>query len=355
MRPYRMQRQTQSRFWTTSDVAGPTAWDVLRIWDRSPRYMRQQPRQRPAPLPPFSQPIRLGLADVKDLASFWSAEYRGADWKLLATEEWVGPLLQDPATLILAAKHEGRIVGTIACTGLGEVRMGTTTFPTLYCIEGLCIAPPWRGRHLAGWLIAWVDHLRNQGGPKAFLWSRESPSCTDISHISSHTYGYIDTTNVHEIDRDGLPVLTPVRWEEFKAAWQTAALLWDASYALFPTSILHPLSVWRCGDTYVVLADTRRISLAGANIWEVVWCGSLVDPFAGGEEARRMLETLVVERAFPPGALVFCTSAAYQGGITRHWPRPWVFGTAGVHTTYLYNFMPPAFHDLRVLLPRVDL
>lgn len=350
-----MPKQNQSRFWATSDVAGPTAWDVLRIWDRSPRYMRQNPRCRPAPLPPFSEPVRLGSADVKELASFWSTEYRGNDWKLVATEDWVRPLLENASNLILAAKHQGRIVGTIACTGLGPTRMGPTTFPVLFCIEGLCIAPPWRGNHLAGWLIAWVDHFMNQTGPRAFLWSRESPTCTDISYISSHTYGYIDTTYISAIDTQGLPVLSSVRFEEFQSAWTAAAASWDASYALFPTSLLHPLSVWRCGDTYLAVADTRRISTAGANIWEVVWCGTFAAPFAGSEDARRMLETLVVEGAFPRGALVFCTSAPYQGGITRHWPRPWIYDTAGVHTTYLYNFMPPAFHDLRVLLPRVDL
>ncbi len=356
MRPYRMLRQIQSRFWETSDVAGPTAWDVLRVWDRSPRYMRSQPRQRPAPLDPFSAPTRLLPADAADLASFWSAEYRGDDWKLIANADWVRPLLQDPNNLILAAEYKGEIVGTAACIQIGPARMGTTTFPILFVIEGLCIAPAWRGRHLAGWLIAWLDHLMNQGGPKAYLWSRETPVCTDISYISSHTYGYIDTTKSAIIDRDGLPVLAAVPQGEFKAAWATAARHWDASHSLFPTSIRSPLHVWRCGETYLVLADTRRISVpARAPIWEVVWCGGLADPFAGAEDARRMLETLIVEGAFPRGALLFCTSAPYQGGITRHWPRPWVFGTAGVHTTYLYNFMPPAFHTLRVLLPRVDL
>lgn len=358
MRPYKvpMSLTAQSQFWNTTDVAGPTAWDVLRVWDRVPRYMRTHPRPRPAPLPAFSQPVRLGTADVKELASFWSAEYRGADWKLHATVDWVLPLLNNPNTLLLAAKHEGRIVGTVACVGIGETRMGSTVIPDMQVIEGLCIAPQWRGRHLAGWLIAWVDHLMNQAGPKAFLWSRESPRCTDISYISSHTYGYIDTTKASELDTQGLPVLTPIRWEDFRSAWHSAAAsTWSAEAALFPTSLTHVLHVWRCGDTYIALADTRRVSVpGGAPIWEVVWCGSFDKPFAG-EEARRMLETLVVERALPPNTVLFCSSAPFQGGITRHWPLPWIFGTAGVHTTYLYNFMPPAFHDLRVLLPRVDL
>jgi hypothetical protein len=342
----------QSRFWQTSDVAGPTMWDVLRIWDRSPRFLRTYPRRCPAPLAEFTKPVQLGLADGKDLASFWSTEYKGDDWRMVATVDWVAPLLQIPNTLFLAAKREGRIVGTIACVGIGKVRMGETTFQELYVIEGLCIASAWRGKHLAGWLIAWVDHLMNQTGPKAFLWSRESPRCMDISYISSHTYGYIDTTRVNEIEANGLPTLMSVNWEEFAATWRVMSLGWDSEMSLFPTSLSHPLHVWRHGDQYIALADTRRVHKGP--IWEVVWCGTFANPFEG-KGTRRMLEALVVQGVLPPNTVLFCSSAAYQGGITRDWPPPWIYGTAGVHTTYLYNFMPPTFHDLRVLLPRVDL
>ncbi len=365
MKPFQLFNKAASQFWSTADMAGPTSWDVLRFWDH-PRPLRQEPRKRPASLGIFHQPEL--LTDAAALTTFWRNHYRGEDWVFAPEPEWIAGILAAPTTLALGVREEGQIVGSIVCRavgGDGPFRLGTLELPTAFVIEGLCIHPRWRGHHVAGWLIAWVDHLANQGGPQAFFWSREAPP-RDITYVATHTYGYLPLSALVSDRSDEIRLPEAVPWDAFRRLWASYVPRWDIlGEATFPTSLpTDPLRVWRQGANYVVVSDTRRRTLTGGRIWEVQFCGDLYAPTEGfirrEGEGRRMLEAVGALLAAEGGeerdrGLLFVSSAPWQGGCVTTWPRPWIVGTAGVHTTYIYNYMPPVFHRLATLFLRNEL
>lgn len=355
MRPFQLLRQLPSQFWSTPETAGPTTWDVLRFWDK-PRPLRPQGRGRPLPFGPWQAPVRVGDADIHALTQFWTEHYNGADWVFRPEPEWVASVLASN-TFALIVRENQAIVGSIVCRGIGSegFRLGSLGLPNAYMIEGLCIHPQWRGQHLAGWLIAWVDHLANTTGPQAFFWSREAPP-RDLTYVASHTYAYLPLSGVasRRIEETGL---TAIPWEAFRRIWASYVPRWNVEEAAFPTELpADPLRVWRlCNETmYVVVSDTRRWTRAGRKIWEVQFCGDLYTPWEANTEARDVLEAVGSLLATEGDGLLFVSSAPWQGGCTT-WPRPWVVGTAGYHTTYIYNYMPPVFHRLATLFLRNEL
>jgi hypothetical protein len=354
-----------SLFWSTPETAGPSLLDVLRIWDREPRPLRPQGRSRPRPFHGWATPEI--LTDASELATFWRSHYGGSDWTLDAEPSWITTLIAEPSTLVLGVREGGRrvrIVGSIVCRRItgptGRFRLGTKEIPTAYVIEGLCIHPSWRGQHLAGWLIAWIDHLMNTRAPQAFFWSREAPP-QNLTYVASHTYGYIPCSLSQPGSSDPSDELVAVSWPEFQRVWASYIPRWEfLSEVAFPTTLpADPLLVWRSGANYIVVSDTRRRMRShngqGEAIWEVQFCGDLYEPNKGivGTEggSRRLLETVAAQL----NGLLFVTSAPWQGGCTSAWPQPWVVGTSGVHTTYIYNYMPPTFHNLCTLFLRNEI
>ncbi len=374
-----------SQFWSTNHTAGPTPWDVLKIWDRTPRALRPQGRPRPQAFMGFQEPLKATTAkEAAEIATFWRNHYNGEDWYMDASPQWLTTLFTNPTTLVLYVKDATNakgILGTIVCRTLGSgFRLGSLELPTAFIIEGLCIHHAWRGRHLGGWLIAWVDHIINRGGAQAFFWSREAPP-RNIAYVATHTYAHIDlaelgsastsvstsaSTSVSTSGSAG-SACVPVSWDAFRHTWTTYMPRWDTlTEAAFPTSLpADPLYCWRVGPVYIVVSDTRRKTFNGGQrgrrMWEVMFCADLYEPLVTPERAREMLEAVGAQlvakdeaEGLAPG-LLFATSASWQGGCKATWPRPWRFGTAGVHTTYIYNYLPPAFHRLATLFLRNEL
>lgn len=355
MRPFQL--LLPSQFWSTPETAGPTVWDVLRFWDQ-PRPLRPKGRSRPPPFGPWEAPTRVEAADVPAITQFWTDHYNGADWVFRPEPEWIAALLSTSNTFALIVRNGGAVVGSIVCRGIsdGPFRLGSLTLPNAYMIEGLCIHPDWRGQHLAGWLIAWVDHLANATAPQAFFWSREAPP-RDPTYVASHTYAYLPLSGVasRRLEETGLTV---VPWDTFRRIWASYVPRWDgsgeAAEAAFPTQLpMDPLLVWRKADVYAVVSDTRRWTRDGRKIWEVQFCGDLYAPWEAKEGARDVLESIGAVLVSKENGLLFVTSAPWQGGCTN-WPG-WVVGTAGHHTTYIYNYMPPVFHRLATLFLRNEL
>lgn len=345
-----------SLFWSTPETAGPTTLDVLRFWDREPRPLRPQGRSRPTPFHSWTIPEI--LTDAAELATFWQAHYGGTDWKLDADPTWIAGILAEPTTMVLGVREARRLVGSIVCRQIngptGRFRLGFQELPTAYVIEGLCIHPSWRGQHMAGWLIAWIDHLMNARIPQAFFWSREAAP-RDLTYVASHIYGYI---RCGDMCSGGPEECVKVPWSEFQNIWTTYVSRWESlGEVAFPTTLPNdPLHVWRARADYVVVSNTRRRTLEGRPVWEVQFCGDLYEPAAGISNriggARGLLETVAAQLG---EGVLFVSSAPWQGGCTSAWPRPWVVGTSGVHTTYIYNYMPPVFHTLCTLFLRNEL
>jgi hypothetical protein len=343
-----------SQFWGTSEVAGPTVWDVLRVWDRSPRFLRLTGRTRPPSLFELTEPVRIQSEHAPKVAEFWRIHYGGEDWRLDADAAWVAERLRIPNTVLLAAiTSQGRILGTIVCAPFSEsrVRIGSAELPTLWVIEGLCIHREFRGKHLAGWLIAWVDHWMCRE-PQAFLWSRELPTPVLGTAIQCATYGYVRGADI----RNPTLRLDPFAWSDFRQYWAAAAPSWSLDSAIVPTTLpthVPDLRVWSCGTILLCIAATRRRTIPGGEaISEIIWMGRMAEeglqPWEG-PGPKAVLESA----AALLGGVLFGSTLPHQGGI-QSWPHPWSVGNSGVHATYLYNFMPPSFGFTTVYSIRND-
>ena len=372
-----------SQFWGATETAGPTPMDVMRVWDRQPRFLRPHNRTRPPPfqasqtLVPIPAPTLLGPSHMGTIAAFWREHYGGTDWVLDASVSWVRTQLSVPGTITLGVMGgeggeggEG-LIGTVVGRPVGSsVAIGTKGRERdMYVIEGLCIHRKYRGKHLAGWLIAWIDYYVSRNGPQVMVWARETGTFdASVTHISANIYGYIRCEDAAK--HRAAASITRVPWSEFLDVWDTSSPAWDRSNAVFPTSLRvasHvPLDVWRCtvSGLVIVVSDTGRRTRGGIDgsqtIWEVVWMGvwkregALVPLTESHPQSRPVLEAIAANISEDSG-LLFATDAAHQGGIHRSWAPEWHVGTSGYHMTYLYNYMPPCFWKCRYMLPRIDI
>lgn len=349
--------------------------DVARFWDRAPRYLRPGGRSCPGPFRDhWNQPTHLLPIHSQVLTNFWHTEYRGSDWSFRLSTDQIRAVLEDKRTLVLGVFDGGSLVGTIVARPLTEegveLRVGTIgRVEGAYMVEGLCVAKAWRGRHLAGWLISWVDYLLTRERPRMFLWSRESATGISTINITHTQYAYIRSRDLPAtLDSQWI---TGIPWARFREAWAASAPYWSSEMAVFPTSLpsdCSGLHVWRHGlyGVVVVLSDTARVTAEGEHMWEVQWCGRVdraeednIVPWTqqGSPLVADMLAylTWAISAETQKDVILFACDAAHLGGATVDWGVPWHVGKSGYHTTYMYNYMPPAFWKMAVMLPRFEL
>jgi hypothetical protein len=358
-----------SQFWHTQETAGPTLLDVAKVWDRTPRFLRKEPRSKPSSFQSWREPVRLTPAHADQVATFWKTWYHGSDWWLDATPDWVSTVLEDTQTLALGvfSVPGGPLVATILCrpvvsSGDYVVVGKETSIHKVYMIEGLCIHGEYRGQHLAGWLISWVDYKIGQSGPAAFFWTREVPYYTPTTDIAIHTYGYAHISE--------LSISCEVRkraWSEFRSWWKASYPSWRSDTRI--TVSLPAMSdkeakwieVWEAPDSHqiLVLANTRRKTTnTNMPIYEVLWCGTksqtdILFLASSDTNFRPLIESATKQTS--ENGIVFVSSAAHQGSASLTWPHPWKYGTSGYHSINLYNYMPPAFWTCDVQLVRNDI
>lgn len=363
--------KSKSRFWNTSENAGPSLFDVAKFWDRRPRPLRLQNRAKPAPFEGNQEPLVLKGQDAVRVSEFWRRHYGGTDWRLDLSPTEVRKILEDPTGLALGVTDsEGSLVGTILCRSLvptgAELCVGTgVVLPAAYRIEGLCVHPSWRGRHLAGWLIAWIDYRMNREGPNAFFWAREVPTSVHGTDISLHTYAYAKIADLRAARSDYIPVQAArVSWHDIQGMWAKSAAGWKSSGRIVGTRLFAEdadrMEAWTDTQTgqVVILADTaRRTRKDNEPIWEVQWCGwrTMADtlfPARPEDDFRRLLETVATSDGRK--GILFASDALIQGGAKMSWPLPWTFGTSGFHAIYIYNYMPPTFWTCEVIALRSE-
>lgn len=366
-----------SKFWHTSERAGPTLWDVARIWDRTPRYLRTQERSKPAHWEGVEAPTRLTRRHASEVAEFWRTHYRGKDWWLDAADAWVEEMLGSSTTIaygVFSSDAPHILIATILsrplCGDLGYVLVGETdVLQTCRVIEGLCVHRGWRGRHVAGWLISWVDYITSSIRPTAHVWSRELPTYLPTTDIALHQYGYVKLSDLPSKDpqksKDSpLPSVSRMDWKEFVDLWTANAPSWRSSDRMIVScpfserSDLDCLEVWKSEDQIVVIANTRRKTVdTSSTIWEILWCGtklgsSHLQAALPTDSFRPIIEA--VGMAEGRTGILFVSDAAHQGAATTNWPSPWKIGTSGYHSVNLYNFMPPAFWSCDTQFLRLD-
>jgi len=360
-----------SRFWSTNDNAGPSLLDVAKFWDRRPRPLRQQNRAKPHTFEGYEAPFVLKGPDAQRVSDFWRRHYGGEDWWLDMHVSEIHKILEDPTGLALGVQDTaGSLVGTILCRSLvptgGELCVGTdVALPIAYRIEGLCVHPSWRGRHLAGWLIAWVDYRMNREGPNAFFWAREVPTAVHGTNISLHTYAYARIADLRTARADYMPAqAVRVPWSDIQRMWARSAAGWKSSSRIVGTRLFtedaERMEAWTDSESgqVVILADTmRKAREDNEPIWEVQWCGwrTLAGNLLSArheDDFRRLLEPVATSDGRK--GVIFASDARMQGGAKMSWPLPWKFGTSGFHAIYIYNYMPPAFWTCELIALRSE-
>ncbi len=358
-----------SQFWHTSETAGPSVLDVARVWDREPRILRTKKRAKPLAWKQHEQAIRLTGSHASQVATFWKKNYKGSDWYLDATEAWVQTVLSSPANIALGVFENGELIGTILsrpAAKTGIVLVGNKGYiHDARVIEGLCIHPKYRGQHLAGWLIAWMDYITDTKHPTVHFWFREVPTSSVLStELCGNTYGYVRIADLPKTIQ--MPAPESVSLADFQKLWETSAYTWRSPTSLVASTPFSEVGeeecweIWKYQKFIVVLQNTRRKSIPeNQTIWEVAWIGlempgGLIRPRSSEDpSAKRAIEAVSIQKNRRDGIL-FVTDAPHQGGATSEWEKPWIFGTSGRHVTYIYNFMPPTFWYCNVQLLRSE-
>ena len=318
-------------FWSSS--AGPTLFQLLNPFESGNRLLRLTPAVKPPAWKEIVQPIICNQTHAKELTEFLCKEYKGDDWTLDLSVEWMSPRLSSD-TLALTVKEHDEIIGCILSRPLGGTLYGTgSPLTNVRVIEGLCIRPDQRGQHLAGWLIAWADYYTSHHTPTVHIWYRELPATPSFSTaMQVETYSYLKTKsilyNVTPMVQLAYDVWSPI-WKEFRFDGIYSDGILDPDDILCFSRVATTISV----QSMVIIVNTHRRTSDGY-VWEVLWCKHNTDSRFRLNGTAFQLETTGT------GGLLFATDALERGGVTREYPSPWIVGTAGVHCTYFYNYIP---------------
>jgi hypothetical protein len=247
-------------------------------------------------------------------------------------------------------------------------------------IEGLCIAKQYRDKGLAGYMIAAMDAHTSATRPVAHLWFRETATKPLFSTaLRTDTYALMRTKKAHvRLNVEKYP------WDDFVKQWQRSCAQWllndglekpECIVATTPLKRSDHVDVWITKKTLehqaesrkiVVVVHTRRRSLPEDEpILEVVWCGYLENgslrPNTGGRGFRPVIESVGAQYV---DALLFAHSGYMGGEACAQWAHEgfvgsqrslWRYGTSGVHTTYLYNYVAPSYGSTEVYAIREEI
>jgi len=320
-------------FWATS--AGPTTLQLWNPFESGDRILRTEPAKAPAPWKELKQPVVCNRTDAERLTLFLNQYYKGEDWTLHLSVEKVQSIIS--MSIVLLAVREGEIVGCILSRPLGGTLQGLTTpHPFVQVIEGLCVRSDLRGQHLAGWLIGWIDFYTSQHRPNILIWYRElpvAPSSWTSTAMQVESYSYVKTKLVL-LDTS---IMVQVPFEIWSPIWKQSTL--DCVYSdgildsedllcFSPIELTTPTLL-----SMVLVVNTHRRTTTGGSVWEVLWCSST-------NSYKRLNGVAFQLEAIGKGGVLFATDANERGKVVKGWPSPWVCGSAGVHCTYFYNYIP---------------
>jgi len=352
-------------FWA-STTAAPSFWTTL-----SSNLLRGYIRTTSVPYPHTPEdcdvPRRLLRSDAPNLSAFWRNHYGGDDWYLDCNAAFVGRYLVNPDIYVYGLFKKGRneLVGTIVSTPFTEGHTYMShgaILGTVRVIEGLCIHRDYRSKGIAGFLIGYMDAVTSQPEPVAHLWGRELAASSFFSTaLRTDTYAYIrciqSSISISMIHYDSTT---------FRNLWTTSSRLWvHGTVPRIVTTVPNIQSgdVWIASRSLtdgkypivVILNTHRKTRNEQMPIYEVVWCGYRKDgilyPTDGSIQYREFIEQISTRY----NGLLFTTSAPYNGGATSTWKEPWIYGTSGVHSWFIYNYIPPSFGNCELLTIRDEL
>jgi hypothetical protein len=350
-------------FWS-GNPAAPTFWNTLPFQTSAPRFLRTDP----PPLLPETYRLADGsVAQMKRLfgtqspavAVFLAENYCGDDWQMRGSEIWIGAYLRDPEVVCLGLYRDSELIATIFSVPIGEAYM--THGGKLRClrmIEGLCVASPYRSKGIAGFMIGHMDIFTTyKFGTCAHLWSRElsePPAFWDTA-LRVDKYGYTWTGTMSRGEVSTMP------WNAFVQLWEDSWVDWvDGSAAIIacePRNRNNRIQIYFSGNLIAAVAATGRTSADEKTaIYEIVWSGKYekgnLAPATPDLNFKQLVDSIAA--ALPAGGVLFGTTSPDCGGLCGDWAG-WSVGSSGMHATYIYNYMPPAFGTCRILMVRDEI
>lgn len=335
-----------SLFW--SHAAGPSLYDYLNFTDHGGHFMRLTRAPKPEVWTDgtvvIREPFVLTKANAAEIADFWNHNYTDSDWRMDASKEWIESLFDHMHLALGVITTSGRLIGTIFSRKIGGNLVGkslgtTLTNDRIFMIEGLCINQQYRNKHLAGWLISWMDYITSEHGPVAHLYSRELDSYPYLSSaIDVETYGYVETSKIKTIQT--IPI-SLVEKEIFKTKWLEflnpvrVSLQNNISIdtGMIDSNDMMCFASWGREDGLVLITNTHRKTTKNQTIYEVVFCT--------GKQTELLLNSVCYElEKIGKGGVLFGTNGAYHGALHSGFSEPWRVGTSGYHATYFYNYLP---------------
>ena len=347
-------------FWRKTSAA-PSLWMASGLTTLAPRFLRTEPPPKPPSQWNGYTIRRLGGDDTALLNTFWTTHYRGDDW--LFTQHNAASYVNDSRVIVLGLVKEDDIAATIVSAPFcrGKTFMSHGAHLDVRVIEGLCVRSDYRSSGVAGFMITHIDYVTTiVYGPTALLWSRElSIKPLFSTAIQTATYGYIPCITKHTTD------YTQMGWEEFQTLWVSNSPDWVSSFApcivaTTPENRRGKIRVWKrvTGNPceVIVVGDTGRITHDNRiPIYEILWCGFIelgkLVPYKTGHSFQKAC-TAVSELL--GNGLLFGSSLATGGGVDSSWTG-WRFGTSGVHSWFIYNYVPPTFGSCAIYAVRDEL
>lgn len=328
-------------FWntTSTNAAAPSMTHVLRLIQPPYTYLRIKPAEHPE----TSYIIRrASSADVESIQLFWNKYYRGDDWYFQAPVSFVAGYVNDLTTIVLLLFDGDALCGTIVSAPLNQPITWSAAErrppAVLRIIEGLVVATAYRGKGIAGHLIAAADAYTSTVTPCAHLWARELPTAPWF-HTAMHIakYAYISCsaakTQTHKIQT--------ISWSAFSAHWARLSAGMPAHWLRVGLPEIPPpgLDIWVSSSDPSLMAavvKTRRYSAdTNQELWEV--------QYVSNPDAPSLFPFLESVAARYTGCLFVTDSPAVCGEKLRGIAPPWYYGRSGVHAWYIYNYIPPMF------------
>lgn len=339
-------------FFSDNEYAGPGPLQVLRFWDDGGYTLRKSNRKKMPLLKFHNSDILMKseiatLKDAKMISEFWNNHYTGDDWRFSCEttdiERWL------KSGFILVIRYDGKIVATFVCHYLNGVFSGKFNRQA-GLLDGLVIDPKFRKQGLASYLLAAMDfHVYQMPNMEnaILIWLREHPNRISAllqTPICVLEYSY---AKIEELPNR----LGKAQIASKDQIINTVNTIYDKQKQNFTLALQYtedPDLYWYIyKNTLVGIANTHRIGKDDYKIYEVVFAANLYQPFFDDlqiaiEQASKML---------PDNRSVIFMSSGKTRGNTCRPSSPWTYGTSGVLTAHVYNWMPPTFYNGDIFFP----